>query len=127
VTDIPALAGPVGAPLPGLRPAPPADPGPRGTVAEAVATEVDTVVGARRSKGTGVEVATQYRGGRTVGVRLGSDRVDVHIVAERPEVARLAGEVHTAARRALDGLGDRRSVAVFVDDLDVASLSVRGL
>ena len=92
----------------------------------AVAAAVDTVAGVRRSKGTGIEVATQYRGGKTLGVRLSDDSVEVHVVAERPEVARLAQMVHEAARRALDGIGDRRPVAVVVDDLDVASLSDRG-
>jgi hypothetical protein len=102
------------------------DPGARGKVAMAVAAAVDALSGVRRSRGTGVEIATQYRGGRTVGVRLRDDRVEIHVVAERPQIARLGEEIHAAARRALDGIADHRPVAVFVDDLDVVSLSGRG-
>jgi hypothetical protein len=126
MTDTSALAGPVGAPSLERPPVSPPDPGPRATVAAAVAVAVDTVAGARRTSGTGVEVATQYRGGKTVGVRLSDEGVEVHVVAERPGVARLADEIHVAARSALDGLGDRRPVGVFIDDLDVAALSGRG-
>ena len=61
----------------------PVDPGRRGRLALAVAAAVDTVVGVRRTGGPGVEVATQYPGGRVVGVRLGPDEVTVHIIAER--------------------------------------------
>ena len=101
----------------------PVDPGPRGRVTEAVAAAVDAVNGVRRSKGSGIEVATQYRGGRTLGVRLHEDGVEVHIVALRPDVADVAREVQAAARRALSGIGDGRPVTVVVDDLDVTSLS----
>jgi hypothetical protein len=92
----------------------------------AVAAAVDAVPGVRRSRGTGVEVATQYRGGRTLGVRVREDRVEIHVVAERPEIAQLGEEIHTAARRALDRIGDDRPTAIFVDDLDVVSLTARG-
>jgi hypothetical protein len=105
---------------------PGSDPGPRGRVAVAVAAAVDTVRGARRSRGVGIEVATQYRGGRTIGVRLSDDRVEVHIIAERPEVAVVAQDVHDVTRHALDALSDRRCVAVVIDDLDVVSLLLGG-
>lgn len=105
---------------------PPPDPGPRGRLALTVAAAVDTVDGARRSGDGGVEVATQYRGGRVVGVRLGDAQIEVHVVAEHPDVAVVAGKIQVAARRALDLVGDRRKVMVFVDDLDVVSLSPRG-
>lgn len=95
-------------------------------MALAVAAAVDSVPGARRSRGTGIEVATQYRGGKAIGVGLRDDCVEVHVVAERPDVTRLAEDIHAVTRRALDGIGDRRRVAVFVDDLDVVSLSDRG-
>jgi hypothetical protein len=107
-------------------PAPESDPGPRGRVALVVAAAVDTVSGARRSRGTGIEVATQYRGGRTVGVRLSDDRVEVHVIAERPQVAMVARAVHDVARNALDAIGDPRRVAVVIDDLDVVSLVAGG-
>jgi hypothetical protein len=126
VTHIAARSGPVGA-CASVAPSVLApDPGARGKVAMAVAAAVDALSGVRRSRGTGVEIATQYRGGRTVGVRLRDDRVEIHVVAERPQIARLGEEIHAAARRALDGIADHRPVAVFVDDLDVVSLSVRG-
>jgi hypothetical protein len=124
--------------------APKPDPGPRGRLAQQVAAAVDAVDGVRRSGGSGVsggfggfgvsggfggsgvEVATQYPGGWVSGVRLGDDRIEIHIVAECPAVARVAADVHDAARQVLGAIGDHRAVAVVVDDLDVASLSARG-
>ena len=106
--------------------APGFDPGPRGRVALVVAAAVDTVSGARRSRGIGIEVATQYRGGRTVGVQLSEARVEVHVIAERPEVAAVARAVHDVTREALDALGDPRGVTVVIDDLDVVSLPAEG-
>ena len=103
-------------------PRPPVDPGRRGRLALAVAAEVDTVGGVRRTGGPGVEVATQYPGGRVLGVRLGADEVTVHIIAERLPLDMLAEAVRFAARSALAAHGDRRAVVVRVDDLDVMSL-----
>jgi hypothetical protein len=101
-------------------PVPPAiDPGRRGRLALAVAAAVDTVVGVRRSGGPGVEVATQYPGGRVVGVRLGGEQIVVHIIAERLPLQTVADAVHAAVGATLAGLGDRRAVAVRIDDLDV--------
>jgi hypothetical protein len=107
-------------------PAPGSDPGPRERVALVVAAAVDTVSGGRRSRGTGIEVATQYRGGRTVGVRLSEAWVEVHVIAERAEVSAVARAVHEVTREALDAIGDFRAVAVVIDDLDVVSLLVGG-
>ena len=67
-------------------------------------------------------MATQYPGGRVLGVQLGADEVTVHIIAERLPLDAVADAVRLAARSALAGLGDSRAVAVSVDDLDVASL-----
>jgi hypothetical protein len=103
-------------------PRPPLDPGQRGRLALAVAAEVDTVGGVRRTGGQGVEVATQYPGGRVLGVLLGPDEVSVHVIAERLPLDVLAEAVRFAARSALAAHGDSRAVAVSVDDLDVASL-----
>ena len=100
----------------------PVDPGRRGRLALAVAAAVDAVGGVRRTGGPGVEVATQYPGGRVLGVRLGADEVTVHIVAERLPLDAVADAVRFAASSALARLGDSRAVAVSVDDLDVASL-----
>jgi hypothetical protein len=113
---------PPGPTTPGPPPGPPADPGRRGRLALAVAAAVDTVAGVRRTGGQGVEVATQYPGGRALGVRLGADGVTVHVIAERLPLDVLAESVRLAARSALAALGDSRAVAVSVDDLDVASL-----
>ena len=111
-------------PPPQTVPAPsrPLDPGRRGRLALAVAAAVDTVVGVRRTGGPGVEVATQYPGGRVVGVRLGPDEVAVHLIAERLPLDAVADAVHAAVGATLAGLGDRRAVAVTIDDLDVPSM-----
>jgi hypothetical protein len=103
-------------------PSPPVDPGRRGRLALAVAAAVDTVVGVRRTGGPGVEVATQYPGGRVIGVRLGPDQVAVHIVATRLPLETVADAVHAAVGATLAGLGDRRAVVVNIDDLDVSSM-----
>ena len=103
-------------------PSPLVDPGRRGRLALAVAAAVDTVVGVRRTGGPGVEVATQYPGGRVVGVRLGADQVTVHLIAERFPLESVADAVHAAVGAALADLGDRRAVAVTIDDLDVSSM-----
>ena len=107
---------------PGPGPRPPVDPGRRGRLALAVAAAVDSVSGVRRTGGPGVEVATQYPGGRVLGVRLGADEVTVHIVAERLPLDAVADAVRVAARSALAAHGDSRAVAVSVDDLDVSFL-----
>ena len=108
---------------PGRAQRPPVDPGRRGRLALAVAAAVDTVGGVRRTGGPGVEVATQYPGGRVVGVRVGTDEVTVHIVAERLPLDAVAEAVQFAIRQALSSLGDGRAAAVAIDDLHVASLS----
>lgn len=96
--------------------------GKRGQLASAVAAAVDTVAGVRRSAGPGIEVATQFAGGRAVGIGLSDDTVTVHVVAERLPLDRLAEEVRSAALAALRTAGDPRPVAVSVDDLDIESL-----
>jgi hypothetical protein len=100
--------------------------GSRHAVAMAVATAVDGVNGARRTVGAGIEVATQYGGGRVVGVRLRDDRIETHIVVEGQNVIGVVDNVHVSVRHALDGLGDRRSVAVVVDDVDLGAPPVGG-
>jgi hypothetical protein len=100
--------------------------GSRHAVAMAMATAVDGVNGARRTAGAGIEVATQYGGGRVVGVRLGDDRIETHIVVEGHDVMGVVDDVHASVRQALDSLGDRRSVAVVVDDVDLGALPVGG-
>jgi hypothetical protein len=96
--------------------------GRRGQVVAAVAAAVDTVAGARRTGGDGVEVATQYPGGRALGVQLEDRSVVVHLVAETLPLEVMVEEVRTAALEALRSVGDHRAVVVAVDDLDLGSL-----
>ncbi len=91
-------------------------------LASSLATAVDAVAGVRRSGGSGVEVATQHRGGQIVGVRLAEREVTVQVVAERLPLAPLADEVGAAARAVLRAGGDERPVRVVVDDLDLTWL-----
>lgn len=93
--------------------------GKRGQLASVVATAVDTVAGARRTGGTGVEAATQYAGGRALGVQLGDDQVVVHLVAERLPLDGVVEDVRSAVVGALQARGDTRSVVVAIDDLDL--------
>lgn len=96
--------------------------GRRGQVAAAVAAAVDTVAGARRTGGDGVEAATQYAGGRALGVQLEDKAVVVHLVAERLPLEVVAEEVRSAAVGALRAAGDHRGVVVAVDNVDVDRL-----
>jgi hypothetical protein len=96
-----------------------ADPGSRGRLALAVAGATDSVPGARRSAGSGIPVATQHPGGRVIGVALSNDRVTVHVVAQRMDVANIAGSVHEAVRQVLLRSDDQRTVSVVVDDLEI--------
>jgi hypothetical protein len=96
--------------------------GRRGQLATAVAAAVDAVAGARRTGGDGVEVATQYPGGRALGVQLQDRAVVVHVVAERLPLEVMVEEVRAAAVGALRAAGDHRAVVVAVDDLDLDRL-----
>jgi hypothetical protein len=101
--------------------------GRRGQLASAVAAAVDTVAGVRRTGGGGVEVATQYPGGRVVGVLLGAETVTVQVIAEQFPLIALADSVRAAVRVALSGFDDQRRVDVTIDDIDVAKLPSREL
>ena len=57
-----------------------------------------------------------------IGVRLGPDEVAVHLIVERLPLETVADAVHAAVGATLAGLGDRRAVAVNIDDLDVSSM-----
>jgi hypothetical protein len=94
----------------------------RGRLALSVAAAVDQVTGVRRTGGPGVEVSTQYRGGRVVGVGLGDTEVTVHVVAEHLPLEPLISAVRDAALDALGAVSDPRGVSVVVDDLDVTRL-----
>ena len=69
----------------------------RGLLAEAVAAAVDQVPNVRRSGGSGVEVSTQYRGGRALGVALGNTEIVVHVTAEGLPLEPLVVAVRAAA------------------------------
>ncbi len=94
----------------------------RARLARSLATAVDAVAGVRRCGGSGIEVSTQYRGGRIIGVRLADHEVTVQVVAERLPLEPLADQVRAAARAVLHASDDDRPVQVVVDDLDLTSL-----
>jgi hypothetical protein len=103
----------------------PIPPSGRGLVAGSVAAAVDRVAKVRRSGGSRVEVSTQYRGGRILGVALGDTEVVVHVIAEALPLEPIVAAVRDAALRALSSLSDSRAVSVVVDDLDVQRLPRR--
>ncbi|MBF9134117.1 hypothetical protein I0C86_35040 [Plantactinospora sp. S1510] len=89
------------------------------TVAAAVAAAVLAVPGVTRlTPGTGVEVATQFPGGKITGVRLG-DPVEVHVEVDPVPIAPVAEQIRNAVRKVLDGFGRRLSVEVVVEDIDL--------
>ena len=97
----------------------------RGRVAESVAAAVDQVPKVRRSGGSGVELSTQYRGGRVLGVAVDDTQVVVQVTAETLPLEPLLAAVRAAALDALKSLPDGRDVRVVVDDLDVNRLPRR--
>jgi hypothetical protein len=99
----------------------------REDIARAVAEAVQAVPGvAGLSPGTGVEVSTQFSGGKVTGVRLTGDEVEVHIIAGRGPLPPIANEAAAAARRVLRTVGDDRPVVVVVDDIAADALTRRG-
>jgi len=98
----------------------------REDVAQAVADAVLAVPGvAGLSPGTGVEVSTQFSGGKVIGVRLTGDDVEVHIIADRSPLPLVGDEAAEAARRVLTATGDDRPVVVVVDDIVADALTRR--
>ncbi len=96
-------------------------PGVRGQLAWRVAAAVDATGGVRRSGGAGVEVATQYRGGRVQGVRIGDGEIIVHVTAEQLDVRRVGDDVRAAVGQVLTGADADRRIVVCVDDIDLDS------
>ena len=96
--------------------------GKRGQLALAVAAAVDTVKGVHRSGGSGVGIATQYPGGRVVGIHLGEDQISVHIIAEVLPLDSVIEAARSAALSAVREAGDDRPVAVTVEDIEVEFL-----
>lgn len=90
----------------------------REDVARSIADAVQSVPGvAGLSPGTGIEVSTQFSGGKVIGVRLTGAEVDVHITADRAPLPPIANEVAAAAHQVLAAVGDERPVTVVIDDV----------
>lgn len=71
---------------------------------------------ARLTAGLGTQVATFLPGRRVLGVRLGEDETEIHIVARYgASLPDVADEVRTTVEKHVPG----KPVAVHVDDLDV--------
>jgi hypothetical protein len=99
----------------------------REDLARAVAEAVEAVPGvAALVPGPGVEVSTQFSGGKVIGLRLTSDPVEVHIRADRVPLPSVAEAAATAARSVLSAAGDDRPVRVVVDDIVSDALNRRG-
>lgn len=99
----------------------------REDIAQAVADAVRAVPGvAGLSPGTGVEVSTQFSGGKVIGVRLIGDEAAVHIIADRLPLPPIANEAAAAARQVLRAAGDDRPVVVVIDDIASDAMTRRG-
>lgn len=98
----------------------------REDIARAVAEATLAVPGvASLSPGPGVEVSTQFSGGKVIGVRLTGPQVAVHVVADRVPLPPIATAVTEAVRQVLAATGDERPVAVVVDDVAVEAVTRR--
>ena len=94
-----------------------------GVISQAVALGVAGVAGvARLTPGAGVEAATYFAGGKTVGVVVRQDQVRVHIVLSQLPIVEVAERARAAAQRVLGALGAERRVEVVVEDLEVEQL-----
>jgi len=95
----------------------------RAVFAAAVATALARVPGvARLSPGTGVEVATQFAGGKVVGVGVRDDAVVAYLVVDRLPVDRVARAARVAGEAALADLGVARRLDLVIDDVDLDQL-----
>lgn len=95
----------------------------RAVLAAAVATALARVPGvARLSPGTGVEVATQFAGGKVVGVAVRDDAVVAYLVVDRVPVDQVAQAARAAAEAALADLGVARRLDLVIDDVELDHL-----
>jgi hypothetical protein len=70
-----------------------------GVIAQAVASGVAGVAGvARLTSGVGVEAATYFAGGKTVGVVVRQDQARVHIVLSQLPIAQVTERVREVAQ-----------------------------
>ena len=98
----------------------------REDVARSVAEAVQAVPGvAGLHPGFDVAVATQYSGGKVVGLSLSGEAVDVYITADRIPFKDVADQAAAAAARVLAASGDGRPVNVVVADVTDAGLNRR--
>ena len=98
----------------------------REDLARAIEEAVLAVPGvARLSRGPGVEVSTLFAGGKVVGLRLSSDPVEVHLVADAAPLTPVAEAAAEAAMRALRAAGDERPVQVVIEDVEAVALDRR--
>ncbi|MFC6015767.1 hypothetical protein ACFP2T_06140 [Plantactinospora solaniradicis] len=89
------------------------------TIAAEVAAAVLAVPGVTRlTPGAGVEVATQFPGGKVTGIRLG-DPVEVHVEVDPVPIAPVAEQIRNAVREVLGRFGRGSSVEVVVEDIDL--------
>ncbi|HZM78429.1 MAG TPA: hypothetical protein VFC19_22105 [Candidatus Limnocylindrales bacterium] len=87
-------------------------------LAISIADAVSAAPGVRRlTGGDAIEAATQYPGGKVVGVRL-AETVQIHLVADRVPLPPVGAEAAKAARSVLAKAGDDRPVEVFIDDIE---------
>jgi hypothetical protein len=96
--------------------------GERARLALAVASAVDRIEGVRRFGGRAVEIATQHRGGRVIGIVLAPRVVSVHLVAESLPLEPVLQAVRAAVGRVLADAEDGRAVSVHVEELDLDGL-----
>jgi hypothetical protein len=95
----------------------------RAVLAAAVATALARVPGvARLSPGTGVEVATQFAGGKVVGVGVRDDAVVAHLVVDRLPLDQVARAARAAGEAALADLGVARRLDLVIGDVDLDHL-----
>jgi hypothetical protein len=78
---------------------------------------------ARLTTGGAIEVATQFAGGKVVGVRLGNP-VEVHVAVDRSPIIPVTDRVRAAVHAVLERSGEPRPVDVVVDDIDPVALAV---
>ncbi|MDQ6772230.1 MAG: hypothetical protein M3024_04460 [Candidatus Dormibacteraeota bacterium] len=93
-----------------------------GRIAQALALQVAGSGGVQLTAGAGVEAATYYAGGKTIGVVVRPDTVRIHIVISELPVARVAERVRETVQRALHELGAERPVEVVVEDVEMDRL-----
>jgi hypothetical protein len=101
----------------------------RADLARAVARVVAAVPGVTRLVGDArpVEVATLYRHGKILGVRLTERTVSVHVAVDLLPVQVVTEAIGQAVRQLLCETADDREITVVVDQLDgIDALPERG-